>query len=382
MCRQSAMPCLVKPPVLEGVSGLPVAERLVRLADPRRRRGVRHPFVSVLLIASCAVLAGARSYAAIGQWAAEAPQHALARLGARCATAFAVRIAPSAATIRRVITSVCPGGLADLLGCDPTGAGTVAVDGKTARGSRQGNKPATHLLAALTGTGQTLTQLRVPDKTNEITGFARLLAPYDLAGVTITADALHTQREHIRFLTEKKAHFLLVVKDNQPTLSKLLRSLPWKDVTARHAARDTGHGRRELRVVKALTITDLDVDFPGAVQAARIMRFRTNTRTGKLTRKTVYAITDLTSRQASPGRLGELARSQWGIENRLHYVRDTVFAEDASRIRTGRGPENMATLRNFAISILRRAGHHSIAAALRHLSYQPHTRPLDLIGLP
>ncbi|MFH9090515.1 transposase family protein [Streptomyces sp. NPDC017673] len=116
MCRQSAAPCLVKSPALAGVSELSVAERLVRLPDPRHRRGLRHPFVSVLLSAACAVLAGARSYAAIGQWAAEAPHHTLARLGARCATVFAVRIAPSAATIRRVITSVCPGGLADLLG--------------------------------------------------------------------------------------------------------------------------------------------------------------------------------------------------------------------------------------------------------------------------
>lgn len=343
---------------------------------------VRHPFVSVLLIAACAVPAGARSYAAIGQWAAEAPQHTLARLGARCATAFAVRIAPSAATVRRAITSVCPGGLADLLGCDLNGADTLAVDGKTARGSRRGDKSAAHLPAALTGIGQVVTQLRVPDKINEITCFARLLAPYDLAGVTVTADALHTQREHVRFLTEKKAHFLLVVKANQPTLSKLLRPLPWKDVTARHAVRDTGHGRRELRVVKALTITDLDTGFPAAVQAARIMRFRTDARTGKLTRRTVYAITDLTSHQASPERLGELARPQRGIENQLHFVRDTFFTEDVGHIRTGRGPENMATLRNFTISTLRRAGRRNIPAALRHLSYQPHTRPIGLAGLP
>ncbi|WP_222109789.1 ISAs1 family transposase [Streptomyces cupreus] len=233
MCRQSVTPCLIKSPALTGLAGLPVAERLVSLPDPRRRRGVRHPFVSVLLIAVCAVLAGARSYAAIGQWAAGAPQDTLTRLGARAATALMVRIPPSAATIRRVISAVCPGGLADLLGCDPAGADTLAVDGKAARGSRRGTAPAAHLLAAMTGAGEAVSQLRVPEKTNEITWFARLLAPFDLTGVVVTADALHTQRGHVRFLREKGARFLLVVKDNQPGLFKALRSLPWKEVTAR-----------------------------------------------------------------------------------------------------------------------------------------------------
>ncbi|WP_431045366.1 ISAs1 family transposase [Streptomyces sp. P1-3] len=273
-------------------------------------------------------------------------------------------------------------GWPDLAGGDPAGATTVAVDGKSARGSPNGHVPSAHLLAAMTGDGQTISQLRVPDKTNEITGFARLLAPFDLTGIVVTADALHTQREHVRFLTrDKQAHYLPVVKNNQPSLFTALRSLPWSQVAARHAARSRGHGRRELRVVKALTVDGLELDFPGAVQAARIMHFRTNAGTGRLTRKTIYAITDLPSTQASPQQLGELARSHWGIENRLHFVRDTTFAEDASRIRTGRGPENMATLRNLAVSTLRRAGHQNIAAALRHVSYQPFTRPLDLLGI-
>ncbi|MFJ7209916.1 transposase family protein [Streptomyces sp. NPDC098789] len=85
-------------------------ERLRELPDPRLRRGVRHPFVAVLLVAASAVIADARSYAAIGQWSASVPQHALARLGARVTGALGVRVAPSTATIRRVIALVCPGG--------------------------------------------------------------------------------------------------------------------------------------------------------------------------------------------------------------------------------------------------------------------------------
>ncbi|MFF2812511.1 transposase family protein [Streptomyces sp. NPDC058000] len=179
----------MKPPALEGVAGLSLVERLRMLPDPRRRRGVRHPFVAVLLVAASAVVAGARSYAAIGQWSAAAPQHALARLGARVAGVLGVRVAPSAATVRRVIGLVCPGGLADLTGADPGGTKSLAVDGKVTRGSRHGQTPAAHLLAAMTGDGQTVTQLRVPGKTNEITCFTALLEPYDLTGVTVTAEA-------------------------------------------------------------------------------------------------------------------------------------------------------------------------------------------------
>jgi len=177
-----------RPPV-STVRSAPLAERLQALADPRRRRGKRHPFVAVLLIACSAVVTGATSFAAISEWAADAPQDVLARLGARTATALGVRIPPSGATIRRIVKDTCPGGLADLLGHDPAGCDTLALDGKSARGSRLGASPAAHLLAAMTGIGMTVTQLRVPEKTNETTCFAALLESYDLQGVTVTSDA-------------------------------------------------------------------------------------------------------------------------------------------------------------------------------------------------
>ncbi|GAX49711.1 hypothetical protein [Streptomyces olivochromogenes] len=91
-----------------------------------------------------------------------------------------------------MINGVCPGGLADLLGCDPSGVDTLAVDGKSARGSRHDDTPAAHLLAAMTGDGLTVTQLRVPDKTNEITCFAGLLAPFDLTGANRPMPCTHS----------------------------------------------------------------------------------------------------------------------------------------------------------------------------------------------
>src|SRR5262249_17227631 len=150
------------------------------------------------------------------------------------------------------------------------------------------------LLAAATSDGRTVTQLRVPDKTNEISCFTALLAPFDLTGVVVTADALHTQRDHAVFLVEvKKAHYAFTVKKNRPTLYERLHRLPWKEVTAKFYDRTVGHGRRETRVVQVLTVDDLD--FPYAAQVARITRHRTSLKTGKGTRETVYVITDLTS---------------------------------------------------------------------------------------
>ncbi|WP_372412136.1 ISAs1 family transposase [Streptomyces luteireticuli] len=358
-----------------------MAARLAVLPDPRDRRGRRHPLTSVLLAAACAVLAGARSYLAIGQWTRHAPQDTLARLGFPARGPLGVRRPASLSTLRRVLTLVCPGGLADLLGTDPAGADSLAVDGKSARGSRTDTAPAAHFLSAVTAAGRAVSQLRVPDKTNEITGFTALLAPFDLTGTVVTADALHTQREHAKWLVEaKQAHYLLIVKGNQPALHAALKSLPWKEVTARRYDREAGHGRRETRSVRTLTVTGLGLGFPHVVQAAKILRHRTDLKTGKVTRQTVHAITDMTPREASPQFIGRLARSQWGIEA-VHHIRDVTFAEDASKIRTGYGPENMATLRNFAINILRDAGHRSIAAGLREVSYAPFARPLDLLAL-
>nr|WP_173310068.1 transposase family protein [Streptomyces fulvorobeus] len=144
----------------------------------------------MLLTAACAVLAGARSYAAIGQWARHAPQDTLSRLGFHPRGPLGVRRPASSSTVRRVLVQVCPGGLADLLGHSPAGTESVSVDGQGARGSRTETAPAAHLLSAVTAAGRTVSQLRVPDKTNEITAFTALLDPFDLAGAVVTADAL------------------------------------------------------------------------------------------------------------------------------------------------------------------------------------------------
>ncbi|KPI12585.1 transposase IS4 family protein, partial [Actinobacteria bacterium OV450] len=323
---------------------------------------------------------GFDSFRAMGQWAAAAPQETLVRLGLPVRGVFALAVPPSASTIGRVVSAVLPGGLEALLRAFREKAVTVAVDGKCLRGSRGGTAPAVTVLGAMLQDGTLVAQQRVPDRTNEITGFAALLAAIDLTGAVVTADALQTQREHARVLVEEfGAHYVFVVKRNQPDLWEACRAVPWDRV--RTASRSTvrAHGRVETRVVEAVTWEDLD--FPHLRQVARVTRYRTVRASGKRSRDRVYVITDLPSQQAGPQRIGEITRGRWGIENKVHYVRDVTLGEDACRTRTGHGAQNMATLRSVTMNFLRRTG-SSIADARRQLALAPHTAPLDLFGIP
>ncbi len=152
-------------------------------------------------------------------------------------------------------------------------------------------------------------------KTNEITCFAPLLEPLDLAGCVITADALHTQREHAQFLAGKQAHYILVVKKNQPSLYAQLKNLPWRHIPAGDRQHDRGHGREEYRTLQAATVT-AGLAFPHAAQALRITRrTRPLSGRGKWQTITVYAITSLAAGQAAPAHLAAWIRGHWHIEN-------------------------------------------------------------------
>ncbi|MBT2453203.1 ISAs1 family transposase [Streptomyces sp. ISL-43] len=333
--------------------------------------------------AACVVAAGARSYAAIGHWLRRAPQDALARLGFPVRGVLGVRPAASMDTVRRVVERVHPEGLAGLLrpaNAEQTRPVRLAADGKSARGSRTRTRTAAHLLAVIDQDDQVIAQLRIPDKTNEIPCLREIRAPLDIEGAWVSADALHTQTDTARFLIEdKKAHYLLTVKLNQPTLCDSCRRLPWGKARTKCYDRTKGHGRKETRVVQVLTVAHLH--FPHARQVARVTRHRTDKATGKCTRETVYVITDLASHQAKPSDIALGVRSHWHIENKIHYLRDVLWDEDRSQIHTGHGPENMATLRNTALNRLRTTGATNMTEAVRDLSYEPFTAPLDLYAI-
>ena len=208
-----------------------------------------------------------------------------------------------------------------------------------------------------------------------------LLDSLELTSAIITADALHTQREHARWLVEdKKAGYVFVVKRNQPRLYRQVKALPWTKIPALDETRERGHGRYDIRALQAVTcLGPLALDFPYAAQALRIRRRRYNSATGRWSTVTVYAITSLTAAQAGPVELADWLPGHWAIEV-LHHVRDTTYREDASRLRTGNAPRALATLRNTAISLLRLNGVTSIAPTLRRNGRDPY-RSLQILGL-
>ena len=355
---------------------------LAGLADPRHRRGIRHRLAVILGLAVCAVLAGARSFTAIAEWAADADEATLARLGVTGAV-------PSESTFRRTLQSLDADALDETAGAwaqqrtvpASQARRVIAVDGKTLRGSRREGEDGRHLLAALgQARGVVLGQVEVDAKTNEIPMLPVLLDRITIRGAVITADALHAQREHARYLARRGAHCILTVKANQPGLHAQLKALPWREVPVTSDTRETGHGRREHRTLKATAVAR-GLAFPHAAQAIQITRRRATARKGqkrKWATETVYVITSLTAAQASPAKLAAMLRGHWAIEDRLHWIRDVIYDEDRSQIRTASGPRVMATLRNLAISILRLTGHTSIAAALRHHARRP-GRPLRTV---
>jgi predicted transposase YbfD/YdcC len=229
-------------------------------------------------------------------------------------------------------------------------------------------------------TGAVLAQRQVDGVPGEVPGFQPLRSGLDLAATVVTADALHTHADTAEFLvSSKQAHYLLVVKANQPTLLDRCARLPWHNVPELDRTRDRGHGRIELRTLKAVrSATSGSRTLPRSSRSPARPATRTqNTRRWRTV--VVYAVTSLTFAQASPARLADLLRGHWAIENGLHYVRDVTFAEDASQVRAGTIPRAMASLRNLAIGILRRQGHRNLAAALRRNALDA-TRVLPLLG--
>jgi predicted transposase YbfD/YdcC len=250
----------------------------------------------------------------------------------------------------------------------------VAVDGKTARGARRADGTRVHLLGAAGHGGHLLDHLEVGVKHNETSHFTQLLEPLDLAGAVVTADALHTVRANLNWLVkDKKAHYIAIVKRNQPLLHARIRALPWRQVPGGGRTRERGHGRAETRTVKTAHVSHLD--FPWARQAIKITRWRQEAATGKASRQTVYAVTSLTSADATTQDLARLIREHWSIEAH-HHVRDVSFGEDASTSRTSRGPVNLATIRAAIIAAIKDAGYLHIPEGRRD-----HTTPAEALRL-
>ena len=384
--------------------------RLSNVPDLRRRRGLRHRLVVVLALAACATLVvGGDSVTAIWQWAARASQDKLARLGARRHPLTGRFLVPSERTFRRVLGKLDADALDAALGGwaadvargvvsapvvaatpgppereqrratqrsveHPTPDGLLpaaAVDGKALRGARTPEGGRVFLVAAIDhATGAVLGQRQVPSKRGEGAAARDLLTGLRVPGMVWTLDARHTTKATARLITKDlHGHYILIIKGNQPIArdaAAALLSGPNADWVATTATEDDrGHGRVERRTIR-LAPAD-DNLFPGAVQAFRLRRDTAGLDGVWTGKEIVYGITSLPADLAGPAQLNHYERRHWVVEDRLHWVRDVTFGEDASQLRTGTAPRALAAFRNLAISALRLAGRANIAHARRDL---------------
>lgn len=256
----------------------------------------------------------------------------------------------------------------------------VAVDGKTLRGSATPAQAAVHPLAALTPDRRPVVQVRVPTGTSEIDALTALVAGVDLAGVVVTADALHTRADTATHLVQElHADYVFTVKRNQRTLFDQAKALPWAQAPTLGTTRARGHGRARTRTVKAIDLAGRTT-FPHAVQAERLRRHVRDLRAGEVSWTCAYAVTSLEVGQADAARISALVRGHWGIEA-WHHVKDVSMGEDDCKVRSGHGPDNLAALRALALVFLGRLGQDTVPDAIRWVSYEAFTRPLDVIGL-
>jgi predicted transposase YbfD/YdcC len=239
------------------------------------------------------------------------------------------------------------------------------------------------LLSARFDDGSVAAQRSVPvEKTNEITVFAPMLdqvSDADLDGTVVTADQLHTQRGHARYIHRRHGYYVFTVGENQTKLFAALDALPWQHIAVQDATVDRGHGRIEIRTIRTLPVTDkIATLFPHAAQAFLLERYIYDYKGEQLGAVAVLGITSLSADQADGSALLAYVRGHWSIES-LHWLRDAVLGEDDSRLASA--ARAMAALRNLVVSIFRLRGITRISRQLRECGRDPYRRPLVLLGL-
>ncbi len=340
---------------------LPLTDVFAELPDPRRETANKlHRLTDILVIATCAVIGGAESWESIAEYG-------------RTKEAFFRRFLaldngiPSPDTFERVFAKLAPQAFSQAFGrwmaaaCEATGLIPIAVDGKSARAAKRNTATGClHMVTAWAAENRlVLGTAAVPDGSNEVAAIPQLLRTLDLAGAIVTIDAAGCQLENARIIRRQEGHYLLAVKDNQPTLRAAAEAVVARACEAdfigvrydEHETMEDGHGRHEERYVTVLYgPTGLPPDWPDVAAVVQVNREREEG--GKRTVTSHYYIT---SHDGSAGEFSRWVRGHWGIENGLHWVLDVVFREDRSRIRAGNAGANLALIRRVAVSLLRRA---------------------------
>jgi len=332
------------------------------LSDPRVERTKLHKLIDIVTIAICAVICGADSWEDIEEFGSSKqewfesflelengiPSHdTFGRVFARLnPEEFQSRFLRWVETIRQKIDKEI-----------------VAVDGKTLRRSfnRAFGKGPIHLVSAWGVKNRlVLGQVKVDEKSNEITAIPELLRLLELSGCIVTIDAMGCQKDIVEVIVEQNADYVIALKGNQGTLHKdvelffeTAKKTKFKGIEhSFHKTIDGDHGRIEER--KYWTVSDIawldpEKQWKGLTSIGMVEATRTIGATS--TTETRYYISSLLS---DAKLFGAAVRNHWGIENSLHWVLDIAFREDESRIRKDNAPTNFAILRHIALNLLKR----------------------------
>jgi predicted transposase YbfD/YdcC len=387
----------VAPPATEFVVSLgSLYGYLAKLTDRRKRRGVRYPLATILVLVVLAKLCGQDKAYGIADWAQQRRSFLVEALRLKQGRL------PHHSTYRRIFESVLSGeelerSLSEFISQRPPAGQEVviAIDGKTLRGTITRDDPfGVHLLAAyLPGEGLVLMQLVVEkDKENEIVVAPQLLACLDLRNKVVVGDAMHTQRGVSLQIVAAGGDFVWVLKENQPATRQAVEQLfapappipGWNNPpTDFRTARTTNkaHGRLEERTLTASSLLNDYLDWPGLGQVFKLERRFTTVATGTVHQEVQYGLTSLTAAEASPQRLLEMVRSEWGIENGLHYRRDKTFQEDLTRMTRPAMGRVMACINNLVIGLFNRQGFVNHAHARRQFDADPAKALALILGL-
>lgn len=336
-----------------------LADHFADLPDPRLDRHKQHALLDILVIAVCAILAGCDSWVDVERFGRA--KWDWFRKFLKLPNGI-----PSHDTFGRVFALLDPEAFGACFSawmaaaCAELDLKHVAIDGKSMRGSRGPQGTAAHVVSAFaTANGITLGQRMVDEKSNEITAIPELLKVLDIAGALVTIDAMGCQTKIAEKVRDGEADYLLAVKENQPTLYGDIHQFVTDALANEYEgieysyweAEERSHGRDEFRACYVFNAQDVVDDLaPWRDLKSIVMVVSSRVVNGQATDEVRYYIS---SRQASAKAFAASIRNHWGIENGLHWVLDVCFGDDASRVRSGHGPENFALLRRLALAVLK-----------------------------
>jgi hypothetical protein len=407
-------------PAALAVLGRELLPYLLTVPDPRGRQGRRYALPGLLILCLAGFCTGCQGYLSVARWGRALKTEVVREFGletgrtpcaatwlnlfrvldwdqvarqfhawaeAACLPPLAVEEGPSETPAPPAASEGAQGTEA----ADPPWQG-FAIDGKTLRGSLAAGAATAHVVSVVAHAGGvSVREVGVGNKEGELTVAAELLAAVLGPGRVFTGDALFTQRNLCRQLGEGGSHYVLIVKENQPTLraqvEAALGAVTKKEARAQQRRSawtvNVGHGRVESRFLLLAAVTTAQVDWPGVAQVFYLERRRYQpARAGKPARESqerVYGVTSLPVEGAGPETVLRLQRGHWTIENQVHYVLDTFFREDERRVRDGKVARGVAALRRGALNLLRRLGGRSVPAAADRVKADP-TLLLPLIG--